>query len=1747
MKHFNEEIKKDLPDEYPAKCPLCDHVSGNRTNMALHYGITHKVVVTCIENALKNKLQQTEVKQEPKLSDVEATKSQSSGLESSTSQNVSVSSTATPGLPNSEPSTATPGPVEQSDGSLVGDVPLPYKCRMCPLMVSHSQRSDHLCMHFKEKLLEDLPTEAPLSCPLCNYVGIDLDNLVRHYGGHHGLAFKYLREYLEALDEDVSGLPNVQDVEPGNTEASKDNKEAVLGVQCRLCDTLPMLGSNTEFNKHLLEVHFAEQVLGEMPNSMPESIESTPSKFLFRCNMPNCDYTAPSRNRLFFHIGIQHRIVHKYYFQVMAIADNWQVAPKYNGISQRGRLPLSNLSQPVPDQPQEPVTQPCIICKVEVPKETMLFHFAEVHFAEKVEKLPKKVPFKCTICEHHSPDYKNLLRHFGYFHKEFRSSGETEPTTQVKSEPGEDELLDSIKEESMDIDLEHQGLDHEMQEVKDEPMDDTFDESQALDSSFGGNSSKNLSPIKCLMCDDCREISPNKTEFWKHLTEIHFKQALLDEVETVDTEPKRMFRCPVCAYENMYKYHVAKHIGVKHRYSRDYYNAYCGIKDEETGEMAVLAPATEKVQMYECKICQIKSRGQHEYLKHLSKQHFKHKLMESIPRGSDPRCPYPGCDFDKKDRPTIAIHIGTFHKVALEIMDSLPPDANYQEVEAKCKLCSESFTAHRYLFTHLSESHFQTELDAQIPKDPPWKCPKCSYLGSDPKALRTHFGVRHKMVLNHYASKLGMKLSTLQTQMREGRRQAVAIKPISFATITCKYCSLKFKDESEKAKHVILHFRKMLITKLPPEAPFKCPLCEHVSDTQFNLLLHYGLCHPEVMQELMLRAPAELDLENTVGPSTVCSSRQSNYIPAHRAQVDDKKFPKCKICNYRYFTRLDLCRHFVDFHLRDKLKEVLSKNAEGKCPACPRVFKEHQALSRHFVWCHQDLEKMVFVDNQVRLSEFLPSTRDLDVVKLKNDNKIRLESGQEELRLDFKDITDLAALPIYTSIDIKCSIPSCELCGEEFSTSVNKARDKGVHLLSHFRDDIMKDIPNKKPFNCPTCTFVGKDIMDLVRHYGLSHRAVFKSMAKELGEEWKLDEGGDFMCKVCDQVMLNTRTLNDHYCSQHFYNDLAKDCPKEAPFKCHKCNFEGKSAILLVRHMANKHKMLKSLIKEHELKRKKRLAQEKADKEDQEKKQKEQEKAEKSRQKEHYNASQYGQQKLTNSRSNPWNQYNAQYPPDQQHNQHPGNPGQQQQHEGYPQNYPRGPHPGQHPQQLGGPPAEVPLRPNQPMQAGMPPHHAQGYPQQQHLNPQQQYQHHPPQQGMHPQQHRMPHPGNHVNRHPSQMHPDAYHQNPQVRQQVPHQHQHQQQHYQQSPQYHQGQRFFNSPPHDQQQVQYSPQGGPPHPQQQHSPAHQMMSPHHAQNTDYAHQQPPQPQPGHYQQQPQGMSSSGSVPQPPQQKATPPPTVPPPPPPPPKQTKAQKQEQVPLACPMCSGNSTFLSSVHFIRHAADKHFFDQLKEELPKAPPFKCPVCSHEAKDIKLLVRHYGIKHHMVVRLLNERNGKPGSYDQAILKQFETSDKNRESCPMCKSHFAGRYMLLRHLADCHYRERLCQGLQQGDTYKCPACTHESKDKGGFVRHYGLVHKMVQKWLKEDGLGGALTDDRVDLVSPSSAGEGDYSNPASSPYSSTFSPRSQTQAIPSPQHGYESPHSESTSYLKCVIAKELVAAKFRPRPARRKPLC
>ena len=125
-----------------------------------------------------------------------------------------------------------------------------------------------------------------------------------------------------------------------------------------------------------------------------------------------------------------------------------------------------------------------------------------------------------------------------------------------------------------------------------------------------------------------------------------------------------------------------------------------------------------------------------------------------------------------------------------------------------CKLCQQSFTAHRYLYTHLSENHFANQLDTDLPKSGPWKCPKCSYLGSDQKALRVHYGVRHKIVLNHLAAALGVSQTTLKKEMSAGRKKGYFDgQKVSFG---CKLCDATFRDLKEVETHVTSHFKPHL-------------------------------------------------------------------------------------------------------------------------------------------------------------------------------------------------------------------------------------------------------------------------------------------------------------------------------------------------------------------------------------------------------------------------------------------------------------------------------------------------------------------------------------------------------------------------------------------------------------------------------------------------------------------------------------------------------------------------------------------------------------------------------------------------------------------------------------------------------------------------------------------------------------------------------------------------------------------------
>jgi hypothetical protein len=307
----------------------------------------------------------------------------------------------------------------------------------------------------------------------------------------------------------------------------------------------------------------------------------------------------------------------------------------------------------------------------------------------------------------------------------------------------------------------------------------------------------------------------------------------------------------------------------------------------------------------------------------------------------------------------------------LQLLNDCPEgDPAEGSVAAKCELCNEAFTAARYLYTHLSDTHFQEALDKDLPKRAPWKCPKCSYTGNDPRALRIHYGVRHKVARQMLAEKLGVSLTA-------AKKQQVGRGKINPQLGTCAFCTMQFKTEEDKTKHLVLHLSVMLYEMLPEQTPFKCPRCEETCVTRRQLLLHFGLSHVEVVHELLARDHSTLTVDMSVAAEEGTSGGAGGSpkkltegpLPPHKAMAEEKRFPKCRICRYRYFSRLDLCRHFVDNHLRERLSAQMDETST-ECPVCHMQLENQQTRLRHLVWSHQNLEVLVQEHFQVEFLQF---------------------------------------------------------------------------------------------------------------------------------------------------------------------------------------------------------------------------------------------------------------------------------------------------------------------------------------------------------------------------------------------------------------------------------------------------------------------------------------------------------------------------------------------------------------------------------------------------------------------------------------------------------------------------------------------------------------------------------------------------------------------------------------------------------
>ena len=134
-----------LPEEAPFKCPKCEYTTKKRYELVLHFGITHKMVLTFLEQAAEK------------------------------GQNLVVKAAIKP-KEDQRNSTSVVAKLTQNSTHRQNDQ-LAFTCPFCPLKVSFALRRNHLTKHLYAQLSAEIAEnspcseEPPFSCYLCRHIG----------------------------------------------------------------------------------------------------------------------------------------------------------------------------------------------------------------------------------------------------------------------------------------------------------------------------------------------------------------------------------------------------------------------------------------------------------------------------------------------------------------------------------------------------------------------------------------------------------------------------------------------------------------------------------------------------------------------------------------------------------------------------------------------------------------------------------------------------------------------------------------------------------------------------------------------------------------------------------------------------------------------------------------------------------------------------------------------------------------------------------------------------------------------------------------------------------------------------------------------------------------------------------------------------------------------------------------------------------------------------------------------------------------------------------------------------------------------------------------------------------------------------------------------------------------------------------------------------------------------------------------
>jgi hypothetical protein len=544
-----------------------------------------------------------------------------------------------------------------------------------------------------------------------------------------------------------------------------------------------------------------------------------------------------------------------------------------------------------------------------------------------------------------------------------------------------------------------------------------------------------------IMCLYCSSTSKNKSDFYRHLSERHFRAQLAQELPTAAP-----FQCPVENCQYITKDNTVgplfKHYGNVHKMVQKFFTQ----------------PIVGKFVPSETKVANA-----------------------AKPEPVRPAPPPAMMSAGREPHPGFAPPIHAHHVNAEPDMlqpTTAPATMSNQALKLKCPFCEVMFAARYPFHQHLCDKHFKDVLGKSVPLQAPFLCPVqgCNYVAKDSRqSLIRHYGMTHKVV------------NELLKSFAPGFDDSEAA-----ATAPSAEDSTAYVDSAQ-------HHAQMKMTMQQPPQHAPLPQHQHMQQQHAHQQMHPHALQQAQQPHVAYHQPPQHAHVHQQHPGERLPPMPGFFTPppveefgyGHQPQMHHQQLPGRDFGqplypqqqphnDIKFDQQIDGTfdpTHYSDHSLDENSKSLPTTPSKSEKSISPTAASAKQSVL-------------------IKVEEPLPVAAPKAVTPAPPAAVTPVPSSAE---------ADLPtpATPASASKASKAQPRVCEICKKQFDGK-NKAMLYVQHMAQHFKDKLFADLVDKTPpYRCPMegCSYKTKHKPDWARHYGSVHKLLEKYKKEFLESE----------------------------------------------------------------------------------------------------------------------------------------------------------------------------------------------------------------------------------------------------------------------------------------------------------------------------------------------------------------------------------------------------------------------------------------------------------------------------------------------------------------------------------------------------------------------------------------------------------------------------------------------------------------------